>query len=254
MKRILLLLSILIIILVGCSDKNDASITPEKKRDLTYLLEIIYDDTFKEMTSEVYTFTQGYFQPLYINKEGIDILGYTNAIILLRRSIDNASTYLEDKDIKLGEFENEDEAAKVLRLHKELIDSAYDYALLFEDWIISDELEQRQIALSEAYDSLITYKKKAEDYTKIYEEFNFKEIPKIVTGLDIGNKTEDNNSSNFNHENETKVNIPTNNVEDKPSNNPADYNSNDEYKPVDEMTQEEIQEELEEILGDAIGK
>lgn len=38
------------------------------------------------------------------------------------------------------------------------------------------------------------------------------------------------------------------------SGNPADYNSKGEYKPVEDMTQEEIQAELEEILGDAIGQ
>ncbi|WP_350302198.1 hypothetical protein [Peribacillus frigoritolerans] len=34
-----------------------------------------------------------------------------------------------------------------------------------------------------------------------------------------------------------------------PTDNPADYNSNGEYKPVDDMTQEEIQQELEDMLG-----
>ena len=32
-----------------------------------------------------------------------------------------------------------------------------------------------------------------------------------------------------------------------------DYNSKGEYKPVDEMTQEEIKKELEETLNDALG-
>ncbi len=38
--------------------------------------------------------------------------------------------------------------------------------------------------------------------------------------------------------------------QDGPSSNPADYNSKGEYKPADEMTQEEIQQELLEMLGE----
>ncbi|HHW37445.1 MAG TPA: hypothetical protein GXX18_09445 [Bacillales bacterium] len=36
--------------------------------------------------------------------------------------------------------------------------------------------------------------------------------------------------------------------------NSADYNSKGEYKPVEEMTQEEIQAELEQMLGDSLGQ
>ncbi len=37
-----------------------------------------------------------------------------------------------------------------------------------------------------------------------------------------------------------------------PSNNPADYNSKGEYKPVESMTQEEIKAELEEMLKNSL--
>lgn len=39
-----------------------------------------------------------------------------------------------------------------------------------------------------------------------------------------------------------------------PSTNVNDYNSNGEYKPVEEMTQEEIRAELEAIIGDFLGE
>lgn len=39
-----------------------------------------------------------------------------------------------------------------------------------------------------------------------------------------------------------------------PTDNPADYNSKGEYKPADEMTQDEIEAELEEMLKDSLGQ
>lgn len=38
------------------------------------------------------------------------------------------------------------------------------------------------------------------------------------------------------------------------SDNPADYNANGEYKPVEDMTQEEIEKELESMIGDTINQ
>jgi outer membrane biosynthesis protein TonB len=37
--------------------------------------------------------------------------------------------------------------------------------------------------------------------------------------------------------------------EDGPTDNPADYNSDGEYKPADKMTQQEIEQELEDMLN-----
>ena len=41
-------------------------------------------------------------------------------------------------------------------------------------------------------------------------------------------------------------------VTEEKSSNPADYDENGNYKPVDEMTQAEIQAELEGMLEDAL--
>lgn len=41
---------------------------------------------------------------------------------------------------------------------------------------------------------------------------------------------------------------------DGPSSNPADYNADGESKPIEDMTQEEIQQELEEMTGDSLGQ
>jgi major membrane immunogen (membrane-anchored lipoprotein) len=41
---------------------------------------------------------------------------------------------------------------------------------------------------------------------------------------------------------------------DRQTDNPADYNSDGEYKPVDDMTQDEIQAELEGMLEDSLGQ
>lgn len=39
-----------------------------------------------------------------------------------------------------------------------------------------------------------------------------------------------------------------------PSSNPNDYNDEGEYKPVEDMTQEEIEKELESMIGDSINQ
>jgi hypothetical protein len=252
MKKILLLISSLIIILVGCTNNSsDVSETIEGEKDVTELLEVIYDDSFEKMTSEVYNFTQDYFKPLYIDKEGISITGYPEGMIKLRRAIENTRQYSNnlESEIVISEFENQDEVTNILQLQKDLINSAYDYVISFENWVIAEGEEKHKSALKEAYDSLTTYGMKGEEYTNIFEKYNFNKKPQIKTGLNIV----DDSSYSENVIEDTENTVPTV-PNDKPKSNPADYNREGEYKPVEDMTQEEIQAELEEMLKDSLGQ
>ena len=57
-------------------------------------------------------------------------------------------------------------------------------------------------------------------------------------------------STNPNDYNSDGEFVPENSVSD----NPADYNSNGESRPIEDMTQEEIQAELEQMLGESLGQ
>lgn len=69
---------------------------------------------------------------------------------------------------------------------------------------------------------------------------------------------EENDSSGSSYESNdsgTTIDLETDSeTTSTPSTNPEDYNSDGEYKPVEDMTQEEIEAELEEMLGDSLGE
>ncbi|MCA0991407.1 hypothetical protein [Pseudalkalibacillus hwajinpoensis] len=61
---------------------------------------------------------------------------------------------------------------------------------------------------------------------------------------DINYEENDSSGSSYESNNSGTTSTPSPNLED--------YNSDGEYKPVKDMTQEEIEAELEEILGDSL--
>ncbi|MBS3729453.1 hypothetical protein KB529_02670 [Lactococcus lactis subsp. lactis] len=78
--------------------------------------------------------------------------------------------------------------------------------------------------------------------------------PTSANTTDTSNDYSDNESSENNESsNEVPYYSSTNESSIKDHDWREDYNSKGEYKPVDEMTQEEIKNELEETLSDALG-
>lgn len=84
------------------------------------------------------------------------------------------------------------------------------------------------------------------------------------TGLTSTNTTDSNSDYSINDSSEnnelsndekyySSTNENSNESSIKDHDSREDYNSKGEYKPVDEMTQEEIKNELEETLSDALG-
>lgn len=133
------------------------------------------------------------------------------------------------------------------------MDEAYDYVVAFEDWIIASEEEENKRALEQAYDALKNYEMSSSAYTEIFKENNIAEIPQLASGLEEDSDLAVEEEPSHDEDEEEIVSTPYIQQE-RPSNDPADYISDGEYKPVEDMTQEEIQAELEEILGDALGE
>lgn len=133
------------------------------------------------------------------------------------------------------------------------MDEAYDYVVAFEDWIIASEEEENKRALEQAYDALKSYEMSSSAYTEIFKENNIAEIPHLASRLEEDSDLAVEEEPSHDEDEEEIVSTPYIQQE-RPSNDPADYNSDGEYKPVEDMTQEEIQAELEEILGDALGQ
>jgi hypothetical protein len=197
-KKVLILLFCTSLILLGCSNASSNENSQEKstesaeKKKARDFLVMIFDDTFKKMTSEISNFTSAYFKPLYDDGKSVNLMDYIEANKQLKKAVETEKKHMDElqKDLDLSEYENQDEVSDILQLQMDLIESANAYSLATENWITA-EGENSKKYLDEAYNAIEEFGNKSEEYSGIIDKYNSEILSKTELGSNSGdNKTE----------------------------------------------------------------